>query len=104
MSTHGVTGLTFPAEVGYGQAMGALHSYTTTIRWTGAGESGTSSYTAYERDHVVEVDGKPEIFGSADPAFRGDPARHNPEELFVAAIAQCHMLWFLHLAATAGVV
>jgi len=52
---------------------------------------------------VVLVPGKPPILGSADPAFRGDPARHNPEELLVAALAQCHMLWFLHLAAASGV-
>ncbi len=97
-----MTGLTFREILRYRLSMGALHSYTTAIRWTGAGETGTSSYTAYSRDHVVEVAGKPPILGSADPAFRGDPARHNPEELFVAAIAQCHMLWFLHLAAAAG--
>jgi organic hydroperoxide reductase OsmC/OhrA len=42
--------------------------------------------------------------GSSDPAFRGDPGRYNPEELLVAALSQCHLLWFLHLAATAGVV
>ena len=48
--------------------------------------------------------GKPVILGSADPAFRGDPGRWNPEELLVASLAQCHMLWFLHLAAVGGVV
>ena len=84
--------------------MGALHSYTTSIRWAGAGETGTSSYTAYSRDHVVEAVGKPPILGSADPVFRGDPSRYNPEELFVSSIAQCHMLWFLHLASAAGIV
>ncbi len=40
---------------------------------------------------------------SADPAFRGDPARHNPEELLVASISSCHMLWYLALCAGHGV-
>lgn len=84
--------------------MGAFHAYTATITWTGAGETGTTSYTAYSRDHVVSVEGKPDILASSDPAFRGDAARHNPEDLFVASLAQCHMLWFLHVAAQADVV
>lgn len=84
--------------------MGAFHAYSAAITWTGAGETGTTSYTSYSRDHTVVVDGKPDILGSADPAFRGDPSRHNPEELFVASLAQCHLLWFLHMAAQADVV
>lgn len=83
--------------------MGAFHSYAATITWTGAGEAGTTSYTAYSRDHTVSVDGKPDILGSSDPAFRGDAHRHNPEEMFVASLAQCHLLWFLHMAAQADV-
>ena len=43
-------------------------------------------------------------WGTSDPAFRGDPARWNPEQLQVAALSQCHVLWFLHLATVAGVV
>lgn len=84
--------------------MGLLHTYTADVVWTGAGATGTTGYAAYARDHEVRVDGKAPILGSADPSFRGDPARHNPEELLVAALAQCHMLWFLHLASAAGVV
>lgn len=84
--------------------MGILHSYETTVRWTGAGAAGTSSYTSYSRDHEVEVAGKPPVPGTSDPAFRGDPARWSPEELLVASLSQCHMLWFLHLAAADGVV
>ena len=36
---------------------------------------------------------------SADPNFRGDQTRYNPEELLVAALSSCHMLWYLHLCA-----
>jgi len=84
--------------------MGILHTYEAMLRWTGARGTGTTGYAAYSRDHEVTFEGKPTILGSADPAFRGDPTRYTPEELLVAALTQCHMLWFLHLAATAGVV
>ena len=84
--------------------MGALHSYSVDVTWTGAGETGTTTYTAYSRDHDVVIPGRPVIAGSADPAFRGDPARYSPEQLFVAALSECHMLWFLHLAANDGIV
>ncbi|WP_435736057.1 OsmC family protein [Cellulosimicrobium sp. PMB13] len=84
--------------------MSAQHGYAATVRWTGAGTRGTSSYTSYDRDHDVLLDGRPPLPGSADPAFRGDPTRYSPEELFVVSLSQCHMLWFLHLAAAAGVV
>jgi organic hydroperoxide reductase OsmC/OhrA len=84
--------------------MGSLHTFEAGLTWTGAGATGTSTYTAYSRDHDVTFTGRPSLPGSADPAFRGDPTRYSPEELLVAALAQCHMLWFLHLAAADGVV
>jgi organic hydroperoxide reductase OsmC/OhrA len=52
----------------------------------------------------VSADGRPDLAGSADPTFRGDAARWNPEQLLVAALSQCHMLWYLHLCATNGIV
>jgi organic hydroperoxide reductase OsmC/OhrA len=84
--------------------MSAQHGYQVTVRWTGAGAQGTASYRSYSRDHDVELAGRPALPGSADPAFLGDPSRYSPEELFVASLSQCHMLWFLHLASAAGVV
>jgi len=80
------------------------HGYRVLVRWTGAGETGTTGYGDYARSHTVVVDGKPEIPGSSDPTFRGDRARYNPEELLVAALAACHMLSYLHLCAVHGVV
>jgi organic hydroperoxide reductase OsmC/OhrA len=80
------------------------HHYSTRVRWTGNTGSGTSDYRAYERSHEITVDGKPIIAGSSDPAFRGDAARYNPEELLVSSLSACHMLWYLHLCADAGVV
>jgi organic hydroperoxide reductase OsmC/OhrA len=84
--------------------MSKKHQYTVEVAWTGDQGSGTSRYDAYSRDHLVRVPGKTAIEASSDPAFRGDPARHNPEELFVASLSSCHMLWYLHLCATNGIV
>ncbi|HVL23140.1 MAG TPA: OsmC family protein [Thermomicrobiales bacterium] len=82
---------------------GKAHTYPVTVTWTGNTGEGTTTYRAYRRDHEISVDGKPVIPASSDPAFRGDPARYNPEELFVASLSQCHMLWYLHLCADNGV-
>jgi organic hydroperoxide reductase OsmC/OhrA len=84
--------------------MGIIHTYDAEVAWTGAGDTGTVGYTSYSRDHDIIFAGKPPLPGSAEPAFRGDATRYNPEELLVGALAQCHMLWFLHLAAESGVV
>ena len=80
------------------------HRYRLGLTWTGNRGSGTSGYRDYSRDHEVTGAGKPPLLGSSDPSFRGDPARWSPEELLVAALSQCHMLWYLHLAAQAGIV
>ncbi|TAN09685.1 MAG: OsmC family peroxiredoxin [Burkholderiaceae bacterium] len=79
------------------------HHYSVSMTWTGNRGAGTETYRAYARDHVIHVAGKPDVPGSSDPAFFGDAARYNPEELFVAALSACHMLWYLHLCANAGI-
>jgi organic hydroperoxide reductase OsmC/OhrA len=95
------------------------HSYRVVVTWTGNRGQGTSGYRAYDRSHEVTA-GPPDqpkdpahasrgrgpqpIAASSDPAFRGDPDRWNPEQLLTAALAECHMLWYLHLCAVAGVV
>ncbi len=81
-----------------------MHRYTTTVTWTGNLGSGTSDYRAYSRASTMAAPGKSAIEGSSDPTFRGDRTRWNPEELLVASLSACHMLWYLHLAAVAGVV
>jgi organic hydroperoxide reductase OsmC/OhrA len=79
------------------------HVYEPAVRWTGNAGAGTPAAGAYARSHEIEVAGKPSIAGSSDPAFRGDRARWNPEELLVSSLSACHMLWYLHLCADAGV-
>ncbi|GAA7759918.1 MAG: peroxiredoxin [Burkholderiaceae bacterium] len=79
------------------------HKYQTTVEWTGNHGTGTSGYRAYGREHVIWSGNKPEIPGSSDPAFLGDPSRWNPEELLLASVSACHKLWYLHLCADAGI-
>ena len=83
---------------------GREHGYAVQLRWTGNEGRGTAGYRAYSREHEIHVSGKPVLVGSADPAFRGDASRYNPEDLLVAALSACHMLWYLHLCSDAGIV
>jgi organic hydroperoxide reductase OsmC/OhrA len=81
-----------------------LHRYQIQTTWTGNTGRGTADYRAYKRNHEIFAAGKAApIPGSSDAAFRGDPARYNPEELLVSALSTCHMLWILHLCADAGI-
>jgi organic hydroperoxide reductase OsmC/OhrA len=80
------------------------HNYAVELEWLGNRGSGTSDYKSYGRDHVVRADGKLDISGSSDRAFHGDADRWNPEELLLAALSQCHMLSYLHVAVTRGIV
>jgi organic hydroperoxide reductase OsmC/OhrA len=79
------------------------HLYRATVAWTGAAGGPTENYDSYSRDYDIRMEGKPALPGSADPGFRGDPARHNPEDLLVGALSSCHMLWYLHLCSAKGV-
>ena len=81
-----------------------IHFYEVNVRWTGNTGQGTATYRTYERSHEITVEGKPLIFGSSDPNFRGDKTKYNPEELLVASLSACHLLWYLHLCASAKLV
>ena len=84
--------------------MNVDHHYALTVEWTGNRGTGTSGYRDYGRDHIVRAEGNPPIEGSSDRVFFGDAERWNPEELLVAALAQCHMLSYLHVAQRNGIV
>src|SRR5690242_5267496 len=81
----------------------ATHTYGANVRWAAGADQGTKSYASYSRDHTIRADGKPDILASSDPAFRGNASRYNPEELLVASLSSCHMLWYLHLCAANGI-
>jgi organic hydroperoxide reductase OsmC/OhrA len=84
--------------------MAHLHHYKATTTWVGNRGTGTSDYKGYDRNHDIAIDGKEILKCSSDPGFRGDKTRQNPEELLVASLSGCHMLWYLHLSAVNGVV
>lgn len=79
------------------------HYYTQQIIWTGNKGQGTSAYDAYGREFDWVMEGKPTLHGSSDTPFRGDASKPNPEDMLLASISSCHMLWYLHLCADAGI-
>lgn len=79
------------------------HEYAARLEWTGSRGVGTADYRSYGREYRIAIDGKPDLAGSADPAFRGAPGLHNPEDLYLAALSSCHMLAYLALCARQGV-
>lgn len=84
--------------------MARKHLYETSLVWTGNKGSGTMDYRSYDRDFEIEIDGKPTISGSSDSIFMGDKTKYNPEDLLLASVSSCHMLWFLHLCSKNGIV
>jgi organic hydroperoxide reductase OsmC/OhrA len=85
--------------------MAKPHHFEVQLEWTGNLGLGTSDYRAYSRNHEISGTAKAAaIMGSSDPKFRGEHSRYNPEELLVASLAACHLLWMLHLCADAGIV
>jgi len=75
------------------------HTYSAKLIWDGNSGKGTASYAAYNRSYHAVIPGKADLHGSADPVFRGDKAKHNPEDLLLTAISACHMLFYLFLCA-----
>jgi organic hydroperoxide reductase OsmC/OhrA len=84
--------------------MDKQHQYSLNLTWTGNTGQGTATYRGYDRGYKISIENKPDLAGSADPHFRGDKTRYNPEDLLVAALSSCHLLSYLHLCAEAGIV
>lgn len=80
------------------------HDFVAAVEWTGNRGEGTASYRAYDRNWSIATAGKSPVPCSNDPRLGGDPALHNPEDLLIASLSACHMLWYLHLASVAGIV
>ncbi|MEY3246798.1 MAG: hypothetical protein RIT39_467 [Bacteroidota bacterium] len=83
--------------------MSKEHTYKATLKWTGNKGEGTKNYKSYERDFTISMEDKVDILASSDPSFRGNKFYHNPEDLLVASLSGCHMLWFLHLCSINGI-
>jgi organic hydroperoxide reductase OsmC/OhrA len=84
--------------------MGHTHHYKAKTTWVGNRGQGTADYKSYDRNHDITIAGKQTLLCSSDPSFRGDKSRQNPEDLLVASLSGCHMLWYLHLCAANGVI
>lgn len=60
----------------------------------------------YSRAHTLHFDGGVVVTGSSSPSVVPLPLSRadavDPEELFVASLSACHMLWFLDIACRAG--
>ncbi len=84
--------------------MSKQHRYQLKTTWTGNTGTGTSNYRSYERSLTIAAEGKVDILATSDTAFNSDKTKHNPEEMLLASISSCHMLWYLHLCSEAGVV
>jgi len=73
------------------------------LTWRSDGQFATGRYS---RRHEWRFDGGAAVVGSSSPTVvpvpMSDPAGVDPEEALVAAVASCHMLWFLDLARRAG--
>lgn len=84
--------------------MSKTQKYKLDLAWKGNRGAGTMTYTSYDRDFISQAESKHEIHGSSHPAFRGNKDRYCPEELLLASISSCHMLWYLHKCAANEVV
>lgn len=77
--------------------------YHAKLAWSGGALGSTKSVETYSREFRSEIEGKPPLRGSADPAFHGDPTLYNPEDLLLSALSACHMLSYLAVCAHAGI-
>ena len=84
-----------------------MSEYSAQLAWQ-RGEQEAFTDHRYSRRHALHFDGGAQITGSSSPSVvrppYSDPAGVDPEELFVASLASCHMLWFLSIAAHQGYV
>jgi organic hydroperoxide reductase OsmC/OhrA len=83
-----------------------MSSHTATLLWTR--DDAVFSDGKYSRAHEISFDGGITVVGSASPSVVRLPLSRedavDPEEMFVAALASCHMLFFLDFARRSGYV
>ncbi len=82
---------------------GDRHLFTSHLTWNDPEGLSTTNVRTYSRQYTIQIDGKPDLVGTAAASFRGDPTLPNPEDLFISAISACHMLTYLAIAAKSGV-
>jgi organic hydroperoxide reductase OsmC/OhrA len=85
-----------------------MAEHKASIRWALPVDGESFLKGRYSREHTWTFDGGLTVPASPAPSVVpvpfSNPAHVDPEEAFVASIASCHMLTFLHVAMRAGVV
>jgi organic hydroperoxide reductase OsmC/OhrA len=79
-----------------------MSEHAATVRWERTTDS--FAYTDYNREHLWQTEGAPDIHASAAPEFLGRPDHIDPEQALVASISSCHMLTFLAICARKRIV
>jgi organic hydroperoxide reductase OsmC/OhrA len=82
-----------------------MSEYSARLEWQRQPDE-TFTDNRYSRRHLLRFDGGAELPASSSPGVVplpwSDASAVDPEEMFVASLSSCHMLWFLSLAAKAG--
>lgn len=66
-------------------------------QWSSLKETKNFELFSNSRTHKVYIDGKDSLTISAAKVFKGDETKHNPEDLFLAALSSCHMMSYMYL-------
>lgn len=77
-----------------------MAEHTAEVHWTAGPHP--EQPESFSRDHTVRLENGHALLNSSAPAYFGNPLASNPETLLVAALASCHMLTFLAIAAKRG--
>jgi organic hydroperoxide reductase OsmC/OhrA len=84
-----------------------MSEYSAQLTWQRSPQEAFTD-NRYSRKHRLRFDGGAEMAGSSAvssvPLPHSDPTAVDPEEMFIASLSSCHLLWFLALAAQAGFV
>lgn len=78
------------------------HEFSLTVTRDSSTPADSAGSRKDSRRHSVSAEGKPPILGSSAKAFHGETERWNPEELFLASLAQCHLLSLLYVVERDG--
>jgi len=95
-----------PRVVHRGATVISMSSYQATVQW----QRGDAEFSGglYSRGHSWHFDGGIEVRASSSPQVVPPPRSVveavDPEEAFVVSLSSCHMLWFLSIAASAGLI
>lgn len=78
--------------------MSFKHLFRSRLKWIQKIESKNTF-----KNHNIEIAGKETLQLSAAKAFKGDPTKHNPEDLLLSAVSSCHMMSYLYCCQKNGI-